>query len=161
MERQLGDSLSLSAQIGQQKVCGMTQQSVHACMHAALDLYSIVTSSSQHVRSSRRCMPRTTALQLDPACKLQLIVSHLQDSDPCSECLSCLRAHVHTETTIQGTHVVAARDEEGAQVAAHEASAAGDQHAVALHPRLGFGLRLAVAIRLCSACDSGPRAFTL
>lgn len=46
------------------------------------------------------------------------------------------------------THVVAALDEVGAQVAAHKAGAAGHQHPVALHPRLSLGLRLAVPVRL-------------
>ncbi len=45
-------------------------------------------------------------------------------------------------------HVVPAPHEKGTKVAAHEAGASGDQHPVALHPGLGFGLGLAVAVRL-------------
>lgn len=45
--------------------------------------------------------------------------------------------------------MVPACHQKGAQMASYETGTAGDQHPVALNPRLCFGLRLAVSVGLC------------
>ena len=51
----------------------------------------------------------------------------------------------HAASRSHETHMIAALDEELAQVAAHKARAARDEHAVLAAPRLGLDQRLGVA----------------
>lgn len=53
------------------------------------------------------------------------------------------------------THMVAARHQKVAQVAAHKARAAGHQHAVLLRTRLGLDCRPLIASQLRAALQQG------